>query len=375
MSSKPNLLFCLIITVVVTACGPKPLARDNSTISALKQAVLDGKYMYGHQDDLMYGHYWNANEDNDFVLERSDVLSTAGAYPMVLGLDLGGIELDADSVYGANTNLDGNNFDIMLEAARKHHARGGIVTMSWHLRNPLTGGDAWDVSDKTVVKSILPGGECHDKFMSWLGKLGDYLEKIKDIPVIFRPWHEHTGSWFWWGAELCSAEEYNALWVMTYDYLMEDRGLDNLVWAISPNGTQQDFEKWMERYPGDDYVDIIGLDQYESSYPGMEDIDATNTAYIAQMRELLGCMSKIAEEHNKILAVTETGFESLQDENWWTEVLMPALDGFPVSYVLTWRNTSEEGRRDVHYYAPFPGSRSEADFKAFAENEKTIFLK
>lgn len=375
MSSKPNLLFCLIITVVVTACGQKPLTKDNSTIFALKQAVLDGKYMYGHQDDLMYGHYWNANEDNDFVLERSDVLSTAGAYPMVLGLDLGGIELDADSVYGANTNLDGNNFDIMLEAARKHHARGGIVTMSWHLRNPLTGGDAWDVSDKTVVKSILPGGECHDKFMSWLDKLGDYLEKIKEIPVIFRPWHEHTGSWFWWGAGLCTPEEYNALWVMTYDYLTKDRGLDNLVWAISPNGTQQDFGKWMERYPGDDYVDIIGLDQYESSYPGMEDIDATNTAYIAQMRELLGCMSKIAEEHNKILAVTETGFESLQDENWWTEVLMPALDGFPVSYVLTWRNTSEEGRRDVHYYAPFPGSRSEADFKAFAENEKTIFLK
>ena len=209
MSSKPNLLFCLIITVVVTACGQKPLTKDNSTIFALKQAVLDGKYMYGHQDDLMYGHYWNANEDNDFVLERSDVLSTAGAYPMVLGLDLGGIELDADSVYGANTNLDGNNFDIMLEAARKHHARGGIVTMSWHLRNPLTGGDAWDVSDKTVVKSILPGGECHDKFMSWLDKLGDYLEKIKEIPVIFRPWHEHTGSWFWWGADLCSAEEYN----------------------------------------------------------------------------------------------------------------------------------------------------------------------
>lgn len=374
MSSKPNLLFCLIITVVVTACGQKPLTKDNSTIFALKQAVLDGKYMYGHQDDLMYGHYWNANEDNDFVLERSDVLSTAGAYPMVLGLDLGGIELDADSVYGANTNLDGNNFDIMLEAARKHHARGGIVTMSWHLRNPLTGGDAWDVSDKTVVKSILPGGECHDKFMSWLDKLGDYLEKIKEIPVIFRPWHEHTGSWFWWGADLCSAEEYNALWVMTYDYLMKDRGLDNLVWAISPNGTQQDFGKWMERYPGDDYVDIIGLDQYEPSHP-TTDIETANAAFIEYMRSLLGTMTKIAAEHNKILAVTETGFESLQYEKWWTEVLMPALEGFPVSYVLTWRNTSEIGRRDVHYYAPFPGSRSEADFKAFAENEKTIFLK
>lgn len=374
MSHKPNLPLTLAICILAASCGQAPAGKDNNTISALKQAVIDGKYMYGHQDDLMYGHYWNANEDNDYTLERSDVLSTAGAYPMVLGLDLGGIELDEDNPYGADKNLDGNKFDIMLEAAKKHHARGGIVTMSWHLRNPLTGGDAWDVSDTTVVKSILPGGGRHDLFMGWLGKVGDYLEQIKEIPVIFRPWHEHTGGWFWWGAGLCSAEEYNALWVMTYDYLVKDRGLDNLVWAISPNGLQKDFEKWMERYPGDDYVDIIGLDQYEPSHPGMENIEATNAAFIAQMRELLGCMTEIAEEHNKILAVTETGFESLQYENWWTEVLMPALDGFPVSYVLTWRNTSEEGRRDVHYYAPFPGSRSETDFKTFAESEKTLFL-
>ena len=363
----------IILSIIATACVKTPAVQDNPAISALKQAVADGRYMYGHQDDLMYGHYWNATEENDHSLERSDVLSTAGAYPMVLGLDLGGIELGEDSIYGANTNLDGNDFDIMLEAARKHHARGGLVTVSWHLRNPLTGGDAWDVSDKTVVKSVLPDGNCHELFMGWLCKVGDYLEQIKEIPVIFRPWHEHTGSWFWWGSGLCTPEEYNALWVMTYDYLVNDRGLGNLVWAISPNGMQQDFEKWMERYPGDAYVDIIGLDQYETSYPGM-DVEAANTAYMAQMRDMLDCLTRLAEEHDKILAVTETGFESLQDENWWTEVLMPSLEGFPVSYVLTWRNTSEEGRRDVHYYAPFPGSRSESDFKSFAESEKTIFL-
>ncbi len=373
MTHKPNLVLTLALCILAASCGQTPTGEENSTISALKQAVIDGKYMYGHQDDLMYGHYWNANEDDDFTLERSDVFSTVGAYPMVLGLDLGGIEFDEDSPYGAGKNLDGNRFDIMLEAARKHHGRGGIVTMSWHLRNPLTCGDAWDVSDTTVVRSILPGGGCHEKFMGWLDKVGDYLEQIKEIPVIFRPWHEHTGSWFWWGAGLCSAEEYNALWVMTFDYLVKDRGLDNLVWAISPNGLQKDFENWMERYPGDDYVDIIGLDQYEPSLP-TTDIETANAAFIEYMRSLLGTMTKIAGEHNKILAVTETGFESIKYEKWWTEVLMPALDGFPVSYVLTWRNTSEIGRRDVHFYAPYPGGRSESDFRTFAESDKTLFL-
>lgn len=370
--SLTNILIA-ILAAALTSCAPQKDAKT-SVIERLASVSAEGRFLFGHQDDLMYGHTWNATDDNDYLLERSDVHSTAGAYPMILGLDLGGIELDEVSPYGANRNLDGNNFDIMLEAVRKHHERGGLTTISWHLRNPLTGGDSWDTSDSTVVRSVLPGGKCHESFMGWLCKVADYLEKVKDVPVIFRPWHEHTGSWFWWGAKLCTPDEYNALWIMTYDYLTKERGLDNLVWAISPNGKQPDFEKWMERYPGDEYVDIIGLDNYQFPSPD-EDIEENNAKFVAQMREFLACLTKIAAEHNKILAVTETGCESLPYGKWWTEVLMPALDGFPVAYVLTWRNTNEPGRCDIHYYAPFPGSKTEADFKAFAESEKTIFLK
>ena len=69
---------------------------------------------------------------------------------------------------------------------------------AWHVDNPVTGKDSWDVSDSTVVKSVLPGGVNHDRFMGWLDKVADYLNSIQTsegvkVPVLFRPWHEHTG--------------------------------------------------------------------------------------------------------------------------------------------------------------------------------------
>ena len=67
-----------------------------------------------------------------------------------------------------------------------------MVSLSWHARNPKTGGDAWDVSDTTVVKSILPGGENHQKFAGWLGGVADFLHSLKTadgvkIPVLSVP--------------------------------------------------------------------------------------------------------------------------------------------------------------------------------------------
>ena len=326
----------------------------------LREAAAAGTPLYGHQDDLMYGHTWNANQDGDRQLTRSDVLDVCGKYPAILGLDLGGIELDADR------NLDGNDFELMRLAAIKHHERGGIVSLSWHLRNPLTGGDAWDVSSDRVVASILPGGEKHDAFVQWMDRAADWILSLRDadgkqIPVLWRPWHEHSGNWFWWGRALCSDAEYNALWRMNYDHFRE-RGLEDLVWVISPNYMERNFEQWETRYPGDAYVDVVGLDCYAS---------LDREAYIRQMREGLASLQRMCAEHGKILAVTETGLEGLPDPLWWTGALAPAVEGFPVSYILTWRNASD---RPEHFYAPFAGNAAAADFQNWIRQNKIPML-
>ena len=354
--------FLLILQLLVMAgCTSGP---EKKMLSALKEASARYAPLYGHQDDLMYGHSWNVTKENDHSLTRSDVLSTAGAYPYILGLDLGGLETDSPR------NLDGNDFSLMREAAVKHYERGGIVTLSWHLRNPLTGGDSWDVSSDRVVESILPGGEKHDLFIGWLDRISDFIISLKDsggrqIPVIFRPWHEHTGGWFWWGSGHCSARQYNDLWIMTYGYMVREKGVKGLVWAISPNSMSDDFERWEERYPGDEYVDIVGLDCYCPTYlPQPESF----ISFRSDIKYCLGSLQRFSESHGKILALTETGYEGLTYEKWWTEVLQPAIDGFPIAYLLVWRNTDEMPRGMEHFYTPWPGGPSERDFIEFVES-------
>lgn len=356
------------LLLVIAGCGPAPKEK---LLSTLCEASQEGTPLFGHQDDLMYGHTWNATKEDDHSLTRSDVLETGGAYPYVLGLDLGWLEIDSDF------NLDGNDFEIMREAAVKHYERGGIVTLSWHLRNPLTGGDTWDVSSDKVVESILPSGEKHEYFMGWLERVADYIGSIKDsrgrqIPIIFRPWHEHTGGWFWWGTGVCTAEQFNELWRMTYDYLVGERKLSQLVWAISPGSAEQNFEAWEERYPGDEYVDIVGLDGYCATYLPQEE---AIPLFKENLRYCLESLNAFAQKHGKILALTETGYEGLTYDKWWTEVLAPAIEGIPISYLLVWRNTDEMPRGMTHFYAPWPGGPSEQDFLEYVESGRIKLLK
>lgn len=364
MNSTLKTLTLALISVAIISCGgPKETAKTpaDNLKDRLASLVEDGKIMFGHQDTYMYGHSWKLAEDaSEYV--QSDVYAVSGKYPAVFGMDLGGIEMDWEA------NLDKNLFDHMRASAVAHHERGGIVTFSWHPRNPLTGGDAWDVSSDQVVASILPGGEKHDYFMTWLEKAADFMLSIRtadgeQVPLIFRPWHEHTGSWFWWGQKLCTPEQYKALWQMTYDYMVNERGMTNLVWSYSPGaGELSSPDVYGERYPGDEIVDMVGYDCYHSRSKEM---------YMASMKNALEISSAFAKKHGKLLAITETGHETLKDPKWWTEVLYPAMKDYPVTYVLVWRNACDQPN---HYYAPFPGQESADDFKEFAALEDVVML-
>ena len=335
-------------------------------LAALSSAASSGRFLYGHQDDLVYGKNWHVAADSVLSdpLERSDIRAVCGEYPAMTGFDIAGIELrDAE-------NIDGVPFELMRRAAVTHHERGGIVTFSWHPRNPLTGGDAWDVSSDGVVASVLPGGVNHGMFMDWLSLAADFFASLKDsrgrrIPFIFRPWHENFGGWFWWSGDLCSDEQYKDLYSMTYEYLAVARGLRNIVWAYSPNSGLT-AAMVSGRYPGDSCVDIIGLDHY--CYGKGEEAEEY---YMDVLRSDLGMLGAFASDHGKLLALCETGYEAIPDPPWWTSALLKGLEGIPVCYVLTWRNAWD---KPAHYYAPFPGSPDAEDFKVFCKDPRTVFL-
>lgn len=357
MNNRFGKLMPITMALLFCACTGKSNFQERTPealalLDTLRKIPEKG-FMFGHHDDPVYGIGWDGDKD------RSDVKSVCGDYPAVMSFDLGRIEL------GGDANLDKVSVERLRNEIIAQDSRGGVVSLSWHADNPLTGGDSWDVSDSTVVESILPGGNLHDKFLERLGIVADFMNSLTDkdgnkIPVIFRPWHEHTGSWFWWGQELCSTEQYRELWRMTYDF-MQEKGVSHLLYAYSPGSEPRDTSEYLERYPGDDIIDLFGFDTYQK---GRED-------YIDDMVRSLEVITAVGKAHDKPIAVTETGYEAIPDPTWWTETLMPVVSKYPVSYVLVWRNARE---RPEHYYAPYPGQISASDFVKFYEEPRTLFI-
>jgi len=317
--------------------------------------LLPRGVMYGHQDDLAYGiaqagKMWKGDAN------RSDVKSTAGAYPAVFGWELGHLELDSAR------NLDGVPFAKIRSYVQQAYTMGAVNTISWHLDNPHNGKSAWDTT--RTVPFILPGGPDHAKFVARLDRLAAFLGSLKGrrgeaIPVIFRPFHEHTGSWFWWGKKECTPAEFTALWRFTVDYLHNQKKLHNLIIAYSASDFTNEAD-YLERYPGDAYADVLGFDDYVDSKAAAK--------FQPGMARKLALLTSISKAHGKLPALTEVGYDGVPDPAWWTKTLLPLLKQYPVSYALTWRNGDP-----VHFYTAYPGQASAADFKQFFQDKQTFF--
>lgn len=360
MKISKTVFFTMILAALLSSCGNLQVKQTQidktaeacAMLNVLKTLPQHKTFMFGHHDDPVYGIGWDGDEN------RSDVKSVCGDYPAIMSFDLGRMEIYGDK------NLDNVSMDRIRKEVIAQYLRGGMSSFSWHADNPVTGKDSWDVSDTTVVKSILPGGSKHEKFMGWLDRVADYFNSIQTsegvkIPILFRPWHEHTGSWFWWGKNLCSTEDYKALWRMTYNR-MQEKGATQLLYGYSSGIEPKDTTEYMERYPGDDIIDLIGVDAYQFD----------KETYTNNLENALSIMSQVSKVHKKVMAVTETGYETIPDSLWWTQTLLPIIEKYPISYVLVWRNARE---RENHFYAPYPGHLSAFDFVEFYKNPRTLF--
>ena len=339
------------------------------------QKLQDKGVMYGHQDDLMYGHHWW------YEPGRSDVKETVGDYPAVVGFELGQVGT------GQERSLDSVSFKQITEMVKYFHQLNGVITVSWHVINPISSqwthrkispngpGSSWDVRkfknepdsveefelkahSLNAVKYILPGGDHHALFNGWLNVLADYFltwtdESGKLIPFIFRPWHEHSGSFFWWGRERCTDEEYADLWRYTVDYL-RNKGLHNILFAYNTDKVYS-LEDFMRGYPGDDYVDMLSVDWYGRGDEFYESVD-----------RMLDFVSAAAQEKGKLFALSEC--DNISSD------MINLLKKYKISYFLTWRNAPI--RAGMPSYPVMEGRINEwnRQLKLMYDDKHTMFL-
>ncbi len=343
-----------------TLADAKADRRTRMVYQCLQQVEREGKVLFGHQDALAYGVGWREAPGG------SDVKAVCGDFPAVYGWELGDLE-HPDAVQ----NLDTVNFAKMKGWIREGHKRGGIITISWHMDNFRTGGSSWDTTG--AVADILPGGPKHEAYKASLDRFADFVGDLKSggflkrkkIPILFRPFHEHTGHWFWWCRTHATPDEYKAIWRFTVSYLRDFKQLHNLIYVFNTAENINSEADFFEYYPGDEWVDILSLDNYS---------DVKNEEGSERLRTRLALLAEIAAKKGKVSALAETGLEGIPHQEWWTRVLLngiQTLEGRPyVTYVMVWRNANHK-----HHYAPYPGHISAPNFLEFYQHPATVFEK
>jgi mannan endo-1,4-beta-mannosidase len=319
------------------------------------------------QQDAFNGFY--KNDDS-----MSDVKKATGSDPALLG---------SDFMFITDKNNDGtpeNWFHQQEEKTIAHvkqaYSLGMINIFAWHIREPYLE-DVFYASEMSAAnkakafKSILPGNENHEWYRAKLDKVASVFGELKGqggelIPVIFRPFHEYDGNWFWWGAAYCTADEYKTIFKFTVEYLRDTKGVHNVLYSLGPDNSYDTETKYLSRYPGDDYVDVLGMDNYWDlrSGTGQDGADLAN--------KKLKVISDMAKAKGKIAAFTETGYEittSNSPVNGWFSTyiyhVMTAND-VELAFVMFWVNGSDK------YYVPTPAATNVNDFKAFTQKPEAL---
>lgn len=353
----------VMITIAQANVSPKPIdgkaTKETKALLYNLHKLSKKHILFGHQHATEYGHGWSGETN------RSDVKSVTGSHPAVIGVDFSGLSgRPPEAINRAKNELRKQIVDT--------YNRGGVITVAWHFSNPVSGGGFYwkDSESAPAVPMLIPGGSHHDAYKAILRTVADVAHSVRGAdgklaPMIFRPFHEFDGGWFWWGKPHCQRDDFVALWQFTVAYLRDSLNVHNFLYAFSPDCLFQTEADYLERYPGDAWVDLVGMDNYA-------DFGRNGRYNLAAGIRKLKIVSDYARKANKLAALTETGLESIPDTTWWTSTLLKALKAADVdlSYVLVWRN---DARSPTHFYAPYPGHSSVPDFLRFYQDEYTLF--
>lgn len=294
---------------------------------------------------------------------------------------------------------DVNRASMTAAIRRYWRELGGITVFTWHMDHPYCTNGFPQASyrykstgeNRNVIRQILDGtgapcgtdtlerknhrAPCANPRAWYVRQLKDaaaFLKGLVDertgerIPVILRYGHECDGGWFWWGRGWCTADEFRRFCRMTADFLRKECGEDQILFAYTLDRTWKDFgcegdsgNTFLAYYPGDRYVDVIGLDDYSI---GQGDAEKAEKSFTETLRKLR-LMTEFASGHGKVAVISETGGRGKRDDFWRYVHRLMTADGVKLAFVDSWSGV----------YGMLPETaESEKDELAFVRRPETL---
>lgn len=321
----------------------------------LKQIQNSDNFMFGQE---FYNSFRYSSGAAHGTNTFSDSKEVTGAHPALLGSD-----------FHYYLDKDATERGFHTEAVKSAYQQGAVITFDWHLSGRGTTTYEYQEASKNLANNIVQNlnGD-RDWYFGELDKAigivnNDLVVDGERIPIIFRPLHEMNGGWFWWGSQATTAENYKALYKLTVDYITERT--TSVLFCWSPNIPTN-----MTYFPGNEYVDVLGLDGYEFTAASLR----SNIAPLVDHAKAHGKVAVIAETGNRTNGGASPGDDAA---NYWKNTMLPAIMDDPngkakrIAWVLTWINSSWS-----FPYVPHAGSSQTAkqSFIDFKNSSNTLFL-
>lgn len=371
---------------------PNTIKLVDENASANTKAVYAYLKAMGESDSVIFGHQndtWHKAGSLD--TSNSDTMDVVGSISGIVGIDTLSLTGNEYSASRYNSEL-GKDAEHLPENAKGNVAaaakltnynieQGVIITLSAHMPNfsdvkensnynaetdPTYAkydfsGYTPNVIKNDVMNEILPGGKYNEQYNAYLDMIADYSSQVNGT-ILFRPFHENTGSWFWWGKAYCDSATYKNVYKYTVEYLRDTKNVHNMLYVYGPGSEAASTTEYGERYPGDNYVDMIGFDMYHSA-------PTENDSWFDSFKAELKIVNNFAKEHNKLIAVTETGVANSADkgdnqtalhktgneQKDWYNTMLDAVSDSSASYFLVWANF---GKKDG-FYTPYAESAND----------------
>ncbi|MDR3693772.1 glycosyl hydrolase [Mucilaginibacter sp.] len=262
MPAKRFLTF-VFVTVMLPATWavaqkytPVNLGASDGVKKTLKLLYdIKGKYILSGQQ--------NYNSDPDIFSDSAKAIT--GKYPAIWG---------SDFINWGDKDLGPKIVEEAIEKSKE----GYLITLMWHEGKP-TDNPPYEFSKNVIAKMsdedwnqlVTPGTDLNKKWLAQIDVIAGYLKQLRDagVTVLWRPYHEMNGVWFWWGNKK-GANGITRLWKMMYDRYTNYHHLNNLLWVWGANGLRDipfdEAYEYKDYYPGPEYVDILGADVYHFDY-------------------------------------------------------------------------------------------------------------